>query len=221
MLVEKARSSVRAAAPLASAPADGALCEAAVYVHPSAICETSAIGDGTRVWAFAHIMDGAVVGGHCNIADHVFIEGGARIGDRVTIKNGVMIFKGVTIEDDAFIGPGVLFTNDRYPRSPRMAEVAEHYRREESWLCTTTVCRGATLGAGVVVLPGVIVGAYAVVGAGAVVTRNIAERRLVTGNPARESGWACTCGKTLPDSLRCMRCSSRYRLHDQTLRPIG
>jgi acetyltransferase-like isoleucine patch superfamily enzyme len=156
-------------------------------------------------------MDGARVGRHCNIGDHVFIESGATVGDRVTIKNGVMIFKGVTIEDDAFIGPGVIFTNDRHPRSPRMAEVTERYGHEKNWLTKVLVCRGATLGAGAVVLPGVSIGPYAAVGAGSVVTRDVAAHALVRGNPAKKTAWVCICGKPLPESRGCAACGRQLR----------
>jgi acetyltransferase-like isoleucine patch superfamily enzyme len=189
-----------------------------VYVHPSSICETAALGDGTRVWAFCHLMDGAVVGRHCNIGDHVFVESGVRIGDRVTIKNGAMLFKGVTLEDDVFIGPGVVFTNDRFPRSPRMAEAAERYASERSWLAATTVRRGAAIGARAVIVPGLTIAAYATVAAGSVVTRNVSEHRLVVGNPARDMGWVCLCGLRLPESLHCTSCGRRYRRHEGSLR---
>jgi len=45
--------------------------------------------------------------------------------------------------------------------------------------------RHARIGANSTILPGVTVGADAVVGAGAVVTRDVAPRTVVAGNPAR------------------------------------
>ena len=192
---------------------------ARVFVHPSAICECEQIGEGTRVWAFAHVMDGAIVGSHVQIGDHAFVEHGARIGNRVTIKNGAMIWDGVTLEDDVFVGPGVIFTNDRYPRSPRMPGRAQRYRERENWLTPTLVRRGASIGAGAVIVCGVTIGAFAVVGASALVTRDVPDYRLVVGHPAREAGWACSCGRPLPESLICAECGCAYRHAGQSIAP--
>lgn len=144
------------------------------YVHPRALVESDEIGSGTRIWAFAHVMAGARVGADCNVCDHTFIENGACVGDRVTIKSGVYLWAGTVIEDDVFIGPQATFTNDRFPRSRR------------PWTCEgITVRRGATIGAGAVLLPGVNIGAAAMVGAGAVVVSDVEPACVVVGNPAR------------------------------------
>jgi acetyltransferase-like isoleucine patch superfamily enzyme len=182
------------------------------FVHPQALCESRAVGAGTRIWAFAHVMNGAQIGADCNIGDHAFVEGGARIGDRVTVKNGVMVWQGVHIEDDAFIGPGALFTNDRTPRSPRMADaaVARRYRTPGGWLAETRVGRGASIGAGAVILPGLVIGPHALVAAGGVVTRDVPAHALFAGNPARGKGHVCVCGIPLR-RLACPACGRKYR----------
>ena len=89
--------------------------------HPTAIVESDQIGPGTHVWAYAHVMKDAIIGRHVSIGDHSFIESGVVVGNNVTIKNGVYLWEGIKIEDDVFLGPRVTFTNDRFPRSPRMA----------------------------------------------------------------------------------------------------
>lgn len=47
------------------------------------------------------------------------------------------------------------------------------------------ICDDAWIGSGVIVMPGVSIGPKAVVGAGAVVTKDVGEREVVTGIPAR------------------------------------
>jgi UDP-2-acetamido-3-amino-2,3-dideoxy-glucuronate N-acetyltransferase len=53
--------------------------------------------------------------------------------------------------------------------------------------------RGASIGAGAVILAGVTVGEGAMVGAGAVVTNDVPPHTVVVGNPARVT-------RTLPSS---------------------
>lgn len=146
----------------------------ASYVHDWALVESDRIGDGTRIWAFAHVMSGAVIGRDCNICDHTFIEGDVVVGDRVTIKSGVFLWDGLRVEDDVFIGPQATFTNDRFPRSKGVFHCP-----------TTTICAGASVGAGAIVLPGVTIGERAMIGAGAVVTKDVPADVVMVGNPAR------------------------------------
>jgi UDP-2-acetamido-3-amino-2,3-dideoxy-glucuronate N-acetyltransferase len=184
-------------------------------IHPQALVDEGArIGARTRVWAFSHVLAGAEVGDDCNLCDHTFIEGAVRLGDRVTVKCGVYLWDGVTAEDDVFIGPAAVFTNDLRPRSrQRPAEYAK-----------TTLCRGATVGAGAVVLPGLRVGAWAMIGAGAVVTRDVADQALVVGNPARRIGWVCRCGERLSPGeggRAACACGLAYRVTDEGVRGGG
>lgn len=167
-----------------------------IFVHPNALVETGQIGEGTRIWAFAHVMKEASIGTNCNIGDHCFIEAGVRIGNNVTIKNGNMIWAGVQLEDGVFVGPHVSFTNDLYPRSPRLAQAHKRYSNC-NWLLPTIIRRGATLGAGAVILAGHVIGEFSMVGAGAVVTKDVPGYALVIGNPAQAHGWVCRCGHPL------------------------
>lgn len=174
------------------------------YVHPLALVESREIGAGTRVFAFTHVQAGAVVGADCSIGDHCFIEAGARLGSGCTIKNGVSIWDGIVLGDGVFVGPGVVFTNDRWPRSRRLPEASHRYE-DDGWRVETLVRRGASIGAGAVVLPGVTIGAHALVGAGAVVTADVAARTCVIGSPARAVGMVCECGlpaEAQPDGCR-------------------
>ena len=127
------------------------------FKHQTALVEAEDIGQGTRIWAFTHVMKGARVGKNCNVGDQTFIESGAVVGDSVTIKNCNMIWDGITLEDGVFIGPNVCFSNDLYPRSPRLPQAAWRYEGK-GWLSPTLVRVGASIGSGAVIVPGVTIG---------------------------------------------------------------
>ena len=189
------------------------------FVHSSALCESVDVGSGTRIWAFAHVMAGARLGRDCNIGDHAFVETGAILGDHVTVKNNVMIWEGVVIESHVFLGPGMMFTNDLYPRSPRMTgvdTVAVKYQDKTKWLSPTRVCQGASIGAGAIILCGITVGGYALIGAGALVQKSVAPHALMVGNPAKQVGWVCLCAGKLRVIGRyraqCSHCQRQYKV---------
>jgi acetyltransferase-like isoleucine patch superfamily enzyme len=104
-----------------------------------------------------------------------------------------------------------LFTNDLRPRAA--------IRRTGDELLTTTVRRGASLGAGVVVVCGTEIGAHAFAAAGAVVTRDVPAHAFVAGNPARQKGWVCACGERLDAELSCPACGTgHHQAADGSLR---
>lgn len=192
------------------------------FVHPSAINESDQIGIGTRIWAFAHVLKGAVVGEQCNIGGHCYVEGGARLGNGVTLKNGVSVWEGVTLEDFVFVGPNAVFTNDKYPRSPRLPAAKDRYAAK-GWLVPTRIREGAVIGANATVVCGITVGRFAVIAAGAVAVRDVPDFQLVAGCPARAIGWACWCGQRLPENREphCTVCGRTYleKEHQLTLKP--
>ena len=150
-----------------------------VMIHESADVKASQIGAGTKIWQCVTVLPGAKIGADVNVCAHCFIEDDVVIGDRVTVKSGVYLWNGVRLEDDVFIGPNVTFTNDKFPRSKVYPE---------SFL-STVVEKGATVGGGAVLLPGITVGRGAMVGAGAVVTKSVPPYAIVTGSPARITGY--------------------------------
>lgn len=148
-------------------------------IHPLAAVHSGAhIGPRTRVWQFCVVMDGAVIGADCNLNAHTLVEGDAVVGDRVTLKCGVYVWDSVRLEDDVFVGPNAVFTNDKAPRS----------RNRPTQYSVTRVRRGASIGAGAVILPGVTIGEGAMIGAGAVVTKNVPAGETWIGNPGRRTG---------------------------------
>ena len=173
------------------------------FSHDSAIVDSDSIGDNTRIWGFSHIMEDVKIGENCNIGENCFIESGVIIGNNVVIKNGISIWSGIKIEDDVFLGPHIVLTNDLNPRSG--------YPRP---LLKTVIKKGASIGAGSVILPDIEIGDFSMIGAGSVVTKSIKSNALVYGNPARNMGWACKCGIKLDinTSMKCV-CGKKYRIN--------
>ncbi|MEP4374393.1 MAG: acyltransferase, partial [Algoriphagus sp.] len=134
------------------------------------------IGQTTTVWQFVVILENAQIGENCNINSHNFIENDVVIGDNVTVKSGVYLWDGIRIEDDVFIGPNVTFTNDKFPRS-------KQYPGEFQ---KTLIKKGASIGAGAIILGGITIGEKAMVAAGSLVTKDVPPYTLVKGSPAQE-----------------------------------
>jgi len=181
------------------------------FVHPSAIvADTARIGTGTRIWAFAQVREGALLGQECNVGSGAYVGAGVVVGDRCKIENYASLFEGSTIEAGVFVGPHVVFTNDRVPRAMNPDGTLQ---TASDWEITgSTVRKGASLGAGSIVLPGCEIGRHAMVGAGAVVTADVPAHALVVGTPARVVGWICVCGRSrteafTPDDDGVQRCS--------------
>jgi len=166
------------------------------FLHPQGLCESAHVGAGTRIWAFAHVLPGAKIGRDANICDFVFVENDVELGDRITVKSHVALWDGLRVEDDVFIGPGAQFANDKTPRSKRLL----------AGYPTTVLRRGASIGAGAVILPGIEVGSFAMVAAGAVVSRDVPPFTLVRGVPARKAGLVCICGAVLLRDAAGYRC---------------
>lgn len=183
------------------------------YQHPNALVESHHIGEDTRVWAFAHVMLDAEVGDDCNIGENCFIESGAVIGRNVTVKNGVQVWSGVTLGDDVFVGPNATFTNDLNPRATQKKGPEE--------LSSTTVNKGATIGANATILPGIVIGEHAFIAAGSVVTRDVPPYALVMGNPAIQRGWMCECGTKFQPGSPCVCGRLHEKGRDQTIRLVS
>ncbi|MFH0835319.1 MAG: acyltransferase [Candidatus Micrarchaeota archaeon] len=164
-----------------------------VKIHPTAdVSPQAKIGDGTKIWNQAQIRENCEIGKNCNIGKDVYIDFDVKIGDRVKIQNGVSVYHGVVIEDDVFLGPHCITTNDMFPRS-WISEFAVH---------KTLIKKGASIGAGAILVCGITVGEYAMVGAGAVVTKDVPAHALVVGNPGRIIGFVCKCGQRVSEGTK-------------------
>lgn len=148
------------------------------FSHQTAIIETEDIGEETKIWAFTHISKGVKVGKNCIIGEGVHVGPNVIIGDNVKIQNHSLIYEGVIIENNVFIGPNVVTTNDFYPKSGSWNTSSNRFRK-------TTIKEGASIGANTTIICGITIERDSLIGAGSVVTKNVLEKSLVFGNPAK------------------------------------
>jgi UDP-2-acetamido-3-amino-2,3-dideoxy-glucuronate N-acetyltransferase len=186
------------------------------FAHPSAIIDEGAvIGDGTSVWHFSHLMQGCILGNNCTIGQNVFIASTVVLGNNVKVQNNVSLYDGVVCEDGVFLGPSCVFTNVINPRS---AVSRKHEFKR------TFVKRGATIGANATILCGITIKEFAFIGAGAVVTKEVAAYALVTGNPAKQTGWMSEHGSKLNFNKEgiavCMSSGEYYKLDNNIVEKI-
>lgn len=155
------------------------------YIHPTAsVSKDAQIGQNVKIWHQAQLREGVIIGDNCIIGKGVYIDHDVKIGNNVKIQNYSSIFYKAVIEDEVFIGPYVCLTNDKYPKA---TDKKGRLLDNSGWQAGTIVIkRGASLGAGVIVLPDITIGEGALVGAGSVVTRNVASGSRVFGVPARK-----------------------------------
>lgn len=183
-----------------------------VRIHATAeVSPQARIGAGTQIWHQAQVRERAVIGRNCILGKGVYVDFDVTLGDNCKLQNGVYVYHPATVEDGVFFGPGVIVTNDKRPRAvnPDMT-----LKTDADWEASPVwVGRGASLGAGAVLLPGVRVGRWAMVGAGAVVTRDVPDYGLAVGNPARLIGFVCSCGARLAQQGRsyvCATCGAEF-----------
>jgi acetyltransferase-like isoleucine patch superfamily enzyme len=152
----------------------------AIYGRNCIISDDAQIGEGTRIGNFVFIRDNTVIGKGCVVGSYVDIEGDVHLGNFVALQSGCYLTRGVIIEDEAFCGPRVITMNDKsiVYRRPSL-KFERHAPR---------ILRAARIGGGSILCPAITIGENALVGAGSVVTRDVPDRAIVVGNPARIIG---------------------------------
>lgn len=186
---------------------------ASVYIHPSAYADEGCrIGENTKVWHFCHIMPKAVIGKNCSLGQNVFVANNVVIGDNAKIQNNVSLYEGVICEDDVFLGPSMVLTNVINPRSG--VERKSEYKK-------TLIKKGASIGANATIVCGITLGEYCFIGAGAVVTKDVPGFALMTGMPAKQTGWMSRLGVKLKldskNEAKCPLSGEKYLLQNGIL----
>ena len=127
----------------------------------------------TKIKEPVNIYD-CTIGEHCFIGPFVEIQQGVVIGNNTRISSHSFICEGVTIGDNTFVAHGVMFVNDIFSDSDNT----------DSWkLRKTVIGNNVRIGSNATILP-VNIGDGSIIGAGSVVTKDVAAKAIVCGNPA-------------------------------------
>ena len=139
----------------------------------SILYASSKLGNNVRIGHHVLIREKVIIGDNSIVGTGVTIDGNSSIGKNVSIQTNAYIPWNTHIEDHVFLGPHCILTNDKY------------VMRTQYELKGPIIRRGASIGAGAVLLPSIEVGEEAVIGAGAVVTKDVPPKTIVHGVPAR------------------------------------
>jgi lipopolysaccharide O-acetyltransferase len=146
-------------------------------------------------------MENISIGDRLQTKDMIWIDAIARyggqyfspsikIGQRVSMSRNVHIaaISSVIIGDDVMIGSNVLISDHSHGEPSAIFDT----QALESVALRRLISKGGVyignnvwIGDGVVVLAGVSIGDHSIIGANSVVTKNIPERSIAFGNPAR------------------------------------
>jgi acetyltransferase-like isoleucine patch superfamily enzyme len=130
------------------------------------------IGDDFQTGHNVLIREKTRIGNLVAIGTSTVIDGKVTIGNNASIQSMVYIPTDTLIGNHVFIGPNAVLTNDRYPPS-------------YGQLDGPVIKNRAAIGANATILPGVCIGEGALVAAGSVVTRDVPDRMLAIGSPAK------------------------------------
>jgi len=151
------------------------------------------IGDDCVIRSGTVIYAGNIIGKNFQTGHNVVIREENRIGDDVSIgtlsciehhveiQNKVRMHSQVfvpeysVLEERCWIGPKVTMTNTFHPQCPGAKKCMKGPR----------IRKEAKIGANTTILPDITIGEGAFIGAGSVVTKNIPEKKVACGNPAR------------------------------------
>ena len=165
-------------------------------IHPTAdVAASVKLGEGVAIWDYAKIREDCVLGDNVIIGRGVYVGNGVHVGSNCKIQNLALVYEPAILEAGVFIGPSVVLTNDEYPRA---VNPDGSQKDSGDWQATGVIIRkGASIGAGSVLVAPVEIGAWALVAAGSTVVKNVPAFALVAGTPAKRIRWVGKSGVPL------------------------
>ena len=121
---------------------------------------------------------GCKIGYNTFIGPFVEIQKNVIIGSNSKIQSHSFICELVTIGNDCFVGHGVMFINDLFAEGKPAGGITDMWK-------STFIGDNVSIGSNSTILP-VSICEGVVIGAGSVVTRDIDEKGVYVGNPARK-----------------------------------
>jgi len=109
----------------------------------------------------AYISPNAIIGEGCVIMHHAILNAGVKVGKNCIINNKALIEHDSKIGDHCHVSTAAVINGDCY------------------------VASGSFIGSNSTLIQGITVEENCVVGAGSVVTANLAQNKIVVGNPGR------------------------------------
>ena len=155
----------------------------AIIRSHSVIYAGNKIGNNFQTGNNVNIREENEIGNNVSIGTKTVIEFKTVIRDDVRIHSQAFIPEYSVLEEDCWIGPNVVLTNAKFPKSLRAKDFLEG----------VVIGKSAKIGANSTILPSVKIGKDALVGAGSVVTRDVSEKKIVAGNPAKVIGEIDSC----------------------------
>lgn len=135
------------------------------------------IGDECLIGNFVTIRPPTTMGAKTNLGHNSLIEGYAKIGYHCRIGPSAIFPYNIILEDHVFIAGNFHVANDPGMKWGRPEMGTD--------LDSVLIRRGARIGVRCTVLPGVTIGENSFVGAGSLITKNVPDRAVVMGHPAK------------------------------------
>ena len=145
--------------------------EGVILGNYSIIQDNCRIGKGTEIGNFVLLKKGTVIGENSFMDSYSISSGQNYIGNNVIVRYQVMVARGVTVEDDCYLCGGV-------------KTVYVDHNRE--FIQGIVIGKGCFVGDDVVIMSGVKVAPGTVLGAQCLVTKDITEKAVYVGTPARK-----------------------------------